>query len=183
MKKIRFRYLKKMKIHINMNEITKGVFESWVKNKYSVQTYLDVLWNNIRQYNKKNISFDIPLKSKDMYINNNLRTEKNTLVKSVEKNKEYYMNLMMNIVYDNKNQIPLEIGVINRDDKEYIYSIFIEKSAIPYIIFAENNNMNVFFKKMEQEYNFENNVNKEKYKRNSLKAYRMNVLNDIYFNW
>ena len=31
--------------------------------------------------------------------------------------------------------------------KNYIYSIFVEESVIPYIIFAENNNIDVFFKK------------------------------------
>ena len=107
-----------------MNEITKGVFESWVKNKFSTQTYLDVLWNNIRQFNKEEIYFDNTLKSKDIFINDDLRIEKKIIVKSSEKNKEYYMNTMMNVIYDNKNQIPLEIGVITREEKEYIYSIF-----------------------------------------------------------
>ena len=31
--------------------------------------------------------------------------------------------------------------------------------------------------------NIDINEKKEKYKRNSLKSYKMNVLNDIYFNW
>ena len=101
-----------------MNEITKGVFESWVKNKFSTQTYLDVLWNNIRQFNKEEIYFDNTLKSKDIFINDDLRIEKKIIVKSSEKNKEYYMNTMMNVIYDNKNEIPLEIGVITRE--EYI---------------------------------------------------------------
>tara|TARA_A100001011_G_C14109075_1_gene756119 strand:+ start:434 stop:937 length:504 start_codon:yes stop_codon:yes gene_type:complete len=167
-----------------MNEITKGVFESWVTNKFSAQTYLDLLWNNIRQFNEEKISFDNPSKSKDIFINDDLRLEKNIIVNPSEKNKEYYMKMMMNVIYDNKNQIPLEIGVITRKDKEYIYSIFVEESAIPYIIFAENNNMNIFFKKMSEGIaNIDINKKKEKYKRNSLKAYKMNVLNDIYFNW
>lgn len=173
-----------MKIHINMNEITKGVFESWVKNKFSTQTYLDVLWNNIRQFNNEEIYFDNTLKSKDIFINDDLRIEKKIIVKSSEKNKEYYMNTMMNVIYDNKNEIPLEIGVITREEKEYIYSIFVSESAIPYIIFAENNNMNIFFKKMSEGIaNIDMDEKKVKYKRNSLKAYKMNVLNDIYFNW
>ena len=167
-----------------MNEIKNGVFKSWVLNKYSTQVYLDVLWNNIRQYNKEKIIIKKSIKSENMYINNNLRFEKRIVVNDDKKNKEYYMNLMMNIVYDNKNKIPLEIGVTSKNDKEYIYSIFIEESVIPYIIFAEKNNMNVFFKKtIEGVATVDKFINKEKYKRQVLKSYKMNLLNDIYFNW
>ena len=173
-----------MKIDINMNEITKGVFKSWVKNEFSAQTYLDVLWHNIRQVNEGKINFKKPLNSKDIFINDDLRFEKNLIVNPSKKNKEYYMKMMMNVIYDNKNKIPLEIGVITREDKEYIYSIFVEEATIPYIIFAENNNMNIFFKKMTDGIaKIDINEKKVKYKRNSLKAYKMNVLNDIYFNW
>jgi len=48
-----------------MNEITKGVFESWVTNKFSAQTYLYSLdrvkmlchYYNSNQYNNLNIAF------------------------------------------------------------------------------------------------------------------------------
>ena len=173
-----------MELHINMNEIIKGVFKSWVLNKYSAQAYLDVLWNNIRQYNEKEIKFDNYLNSDNMYINDDLRIEKLIAVNKKEKNKEYYMNLMMNIIYDNKSKIPLEIGITCKNDKEYIYSIFVEESVIPYIIFAENNNIDVFFKKtIPGVVILDKSTEKEKYKRDSLKVYKMNVLNDIYFNW
>ena len=44
--------------------------------------------------------------------------------------------------------------------------------------------MNIFFKKMSEGIaNIDMDEKKVKYKRNSLKAYKMNVLNDIYFNW
>ena len=43
-----------------------------------------------------------------MYINDDLRIEKLIAVNKKEKNKEYYMNLMMNIIYDNKSKIPLK---------------------------------------------------------------------------
>ena len=77
-----------------------------------------------------------------------------------------------------------EIGITCKNDKEYIYSIFVEESVIPYIIFAENNNIDVFFKKtIPGVVILDKSTEKEKYKRDSLKVYKMNVLNDIYFNW
>ena len=80
--------------------------------------HLDVLWNNIRQYNEKKIKFDNYLNSDNMYINDDLRIEKLIAVNKKEKNKEYYMNLMMNIIYDNKSKIPLEIGITCKNDKK-----------------------------------------------------------------
>ena len=79
-----------MELHINMNEIIKGVFKSWVLNKYSAQAYLDVLWNNIRQYNEKEIKFDNYLNSDKMYINDDLRIEKLIAVNKKEKQRILY---------------------------------------------------------------------------------------------
>ena len=168
-------------------EINKAIFKSWFKDDLNFQRFLELTWNYYRN------NSDIPNcgeKKAILLLNEQLRHTNITKINKTlltEDMKNFYKKEITHHIFDNIENIPLEIGLFKgNNDQEYKYLVSVNNSLIPYILYAEVNGLDIYFTKLNKQHEFVKKFSELKNKvsdKTVFKKYKIHLLNDSRFIW
>ena len=168
-------------------KINKEIFKSWLKDESNFQRFLDLTWNYYRN------NSDIPNYNENksvLLLNEKLRHTNITKINKgllTDDIKGFYKKEITHHIFDNIDNIPLEIGLFKgNNNEEYKYLVSANTTLIPYILYAELNGLDIYFTKINTQYEFVKNFSKLNNKisdKTILKNYKIHLLNDSRFIW
>lgn len=168
-------------------EINKAIFKTWFNDESNFQRFLDLTWNYYRN------NSDIPnccekkcvlLLDERLKQTNITKINKSLLTKNL---KDFYKREITHHIFDNIENIPLEIGLFKgNNDEEYKYLVSANNDLIPYILYAEMNGLDIYFTKLNKQFKFVKKFSHIKDKisdKTILKKYKINLLNESRIIW
>lgn len=170
------------------SKINKEIFKQWVKYELNFQSFLDLTWDNYRS------NYDIPncnYRNSILILDEKL---KKTITTKVTNNypmddiKLFYIKELTHHIYDNIDNIPLEIGLFKgNNNQEYKYLVSVHNELVPYILYAELNGIDIYFAELNKNFEFVEtySIKKEKILQDKkiLKTYKIKLLNETRFVW
>ena len=169
------------------SEINKAIFKSWFNDELNFQRFLDLTWNYYRKNSKiPNCHGEkrVLLLNEQLRQTNITKINKSLLTRNL---KDFYKREITHHIFDNIENIPLEIGLFKgNNDEEYKYLVSTNNDLIPYILYAEMNGLDIYFTKLNKQYEFVKKFQIIKNKNSNktiLKKYKIHLLNESRIIW